>query len=65
MLEVFLVLVSSVKEKKFGFRILIFNIFGGFLKKKYFGGHFVYILGGYQKVGLYLGVIFMYFRVCS
>ena len=42
----------------FGFKILNFNIFWGFQKKKKFlGGYedFVDIFGGHHKIGLYLG----------
>ena len=52
----------------FGFKILNFNIFGGFQKNKYFLGYedFVDIfLGCHHKIGLYLGVISMHFRVFS
>ena len=48
-----------------GFKILNFNIFGGFKKEKYFLGYedFVDIfLGCHHKIGLYLGVISMQFR---
>ena len=49
-----------------GFKILNFNIFGGF-QKKYFLGYedFVDIFWGHHKIGLYLGVISMHFRVFS
>ena len=48
-----------------GFKILNFNIFGGFQKNKYFWGYedFVDIFLGHHKIGLYLGVISMHFRV--
>ena len=50
----------------FWFKILKFNIFGGFQKNKYFLGYedFVDIFGGHQKIGLhvYLGVIYMHVR---
>ena len=38
----------------FGFKILNFNIFGGFLKNKYFLGYedFVDIFWGHPKIGL-------------
>ena len=52
----------------FGFKILNFNIFWGFIKNKYFWGYegFVDIfLECHHKIGLYLGVISMYFRVFS
>ena len=52
----------------FRFKILNFNIFWGFQKNKYFWGYedFVDIfLGCHHKIGLYLGVISMYFRVFS
>ena len=50
-----------------GFKILIFNILGGFQKNKYSFGYeaFVVIFWGHHKIGLYLGVISMYFRVFS
>ena len=50
-----------------GFKILNFNIFWGFQKKKFFLGYedFVDIFWGHHKIGLYLGVISMYFRVDS
>ena len=40
-----------------GFRNLNFNSFWGFQKNEYFWGH--------HKIGLYLGVISMYFNVFS
>ena len=49
-----------------GFKILNFNIFGGFQKTEYFWRYedFVDFLGGYHKIGLfYLEVISMHFRV--
>ena len=50
-----------------GFKTLNFNIFWGFQKNKYFFGYedFEDILGGHHKIGLYLGVISMHFRVFS
>ena len=50
-----------------GFKILNLTIFGGFPKNEYFWGHvgFVDIFLGHHKVGLYLWVISMYFRVFS
>ena len=50
-----------------GFKILNFNIFGGFQKNKYFLGYedFVDIFGGHHENGLYLGVISMHLRVVS
>ena len=45
----------------FGFKILNFNIFGGFQKMKILW----IFLGGHHKIGLYLGVISMHFRVFS
>ena len=44
-----------------------FNILGGFQKTEYFGGYedFVDFLGGHHKIGLYLEVISMHFRVFS
>ena len=48
----------------FGFKILNFNIFGGFQKKKIWGyKNSVDIFGGHHKIGLYLEVISMHFRV--
>ena len=43
------------------------NVFGGFQKNKYFFGYedFVDIFWGHHKIGLYLGVISMHFRVFS
>ena len=40
---------------------------GGYLKKQYFLGYgdFVDIFGGHHKIGLYLGVISMHFKVFS
>ena len=52
----------------FGFKILNFNIFGGFQKKMdIFGGYedFVDIFGGHHKIGLYLGFFSMHLRVFS
>ena len=55
----------------FGFKILNFNILGWVLKKKFFGiwrfyGYFFFWGGGgHHKIGLYLGVISMHFRVFS
>ena len=50
-----------------GFKILNFNIFRGFQKTEYFWGYegFVDILGDHHKIGLYLKVISMHFRVFS
>ena len=50
-----------------GFKILKFNIFGGFSGKIIFLGYedFVDIFLGHHKIGLYLGVISMHFRVFS
>ena len=51
----------------FLFEILNLTIFWGFQKNEYFGGMkilWIY-LGGHHKIGLYLGVISMYFRVFS
>ena len=47
--------------------ILNFNIFLAFQKNKYFLGYedFVDFLGGHHKIGLYLGVISMHFKVFS
>ena len=51
----------------FGFKILNFNIFLGFQKNKYFMGYenFVDIFWGHHKIGLYLEVISMHFKVFS
>ena len=50
-----------------GFKILNFNIFGGFQKNEYFWGmNILWIFfWGHHKIGLYLKVISMYFRVFS
>ena len=45
------------------FKILNFNIFGGFLKKKYF--LCMKIFWVHHKIGLYLGVISMHFKILS
>ena len=47
------------------FKILYFIIFGGFQKNKYFFGYedFVDIFRGDYKFSLYLGVIYMHFKV--
>ena len=44
-----------------------FQYFLGFVKKRYFLGYedLVDIFGGHHKIGLYLGVISMHFRVFS
>ena len=44
-----------------------FNIFWGFQKNKYFLGYedFADVFSGHHKIGLYLGVISMHFRVDS
>ena len=47
----------------FGFKILNFNIFGGFQKNKYGYEDFVDIFWGHHKIGLYIGYISMHFRV--
>ena len=56
----------------FVFKIVNFNIFGGFQKLIFFfggggGGYesFEDIFWGHYKIGLYLGVISMLFRVLS
>ena len=51
----------------FGFKILNFNIFGGFQKNEYFWGYedFVDMFWGHHKFGLYLGGISMHLRVFS
>ena len=51
-----------------GFQILNSNIFGGFQKKNdYFLRYedFVHIFGDHHKIGLYLGVTSMHFRIFS
>ena len=51
----------------FGFKILNFNIFGGFQKNEYFWGYenlWIYFWG-HPKIGLALGSISMNFRVFS
>ena len=51
-----------------GFKILNFNIFGVFQKKmNIFGGMKILwiFLWGHHKIGVYLGVFFMHFRVDS
>ena len=49
------------------FKFLNFNIFGGFQKNEYFLGMKILwiFLEGHHKIGLYLGVISMHFRVFS
>ena len=49
------------------FKIFNFNIFLGFQKNEYFWGYkdFVDIFWGHHKIGLYLEVISMHFRVFS
>ena len=51
----------------FGFKILNFNIFWGFQENEYFWGTKILwiFLGGHHKIGLYLGVISIHFRVFS
>ena len=51
----------------FWFKILNFKIFVGFQKNEYFLGYedFVDSFWGHHKIGLYLGVISMHFRVFS
>ena len=50
-----------------GFKIFNFNIFGGFQKNEEFFGHedYVDIFGGHHKIGIFLGVFSMHFRVFS
>ena len=50
-----------------GFKILNFNIFWGFQKNEYFlGMNILWIFfRGHHKIGLYLKVISMHFRVFS
>ena len=61
--EIFIHTLAQVNF--FGFKILNFNIFGVFQKNQYFWGYeyFVGFFGGRHKIGLYLGVISMHFRV--
>ena len=49
------------------FKIFNFNNFGGFQKNKYFLGYkdLVDIFLGHHKIGLYLKVISMHYRVFS
>ena len=56
---------SKGSDHFLGFKILIFNILGGFQKNEYFLGYedFVDIFGGHHKTGLVLGVTSMHFRV--
>ena len=51
----------------FGVQNFEFQYFGGFQKTEYFGGYedFVDIFRGHYKIGLYLEVISMHFRVFS
>ena len=51
----------------FGFKILNLTIFGGFQKKYFFGGMKILwiFLRGHHEIGLYSGVISMYFRAFS
>ena len=48
-----------------GFKILNFNIFGGFQKNKYFLGYedLVDIFGGHHRIGLYSEVIYVQYKV--
>ena len=50
-----------------GFKILNFNIFGGFQKMIFLGGMKILWIfcGGHHKIGLYLGITSMQFRVFS
>ena len=56
-------ILSYVGLGRFGFKILNFNIFGGFQKNKYFLGMKILwiFFRGHHKIGLYLGVISMHF----
>ena len=63
-------LIFSYKRRLgpfFGFKILNFNIFVFFRKINILGGKKILwiFLGGHHKIGLYLGVISMHFRVFS
>ena len=51
----------------FGVQNFRFNIFGGFRKNEYFWGYeaFKDIFWGHHKIGLYLGVLSMHYRVFS
>ena len=51
----------------FGFKILNFNIFGVVRKMNIFWGMKIFgiFFWGHHKIGLYLGVISMHFRVFS
>ena len=48
-----------------GFKILNFNIVGGFQKKEYFFFFFFFFFygGDHHKIELYLGVISLHFRI--
>ena len=61
------IFIHMLLESFFGFKILNSNIFGGFQKKWIFVEYedFVDIFWGYHKIGLYLGVISLHFRVFS
>ena len=49
-----------------GFKILNFNFLGAFQQKRFFGDEgFVDIFGGHHKIGLYLGVISMHFKILN
>ena len=52
---------SCMRELFLGFKILNFNIFGGFQKPEWD----MKIFWGHHKIGLYLQVIRMHFRVFS
>ena len=51
----------------FRFKILNFDIFGGFQRNNYFFGYenFVDIFWGHHKIGFYLEAISMHFKVFS
>ena len=51
----------------FWFEILNFNIFGGFQKNNHIWGMKILwiFFGGHFKIGIYLGVIPVHFRVLS
>ena len=60
---------SYIRRPRLFFRVKVFefNIFGGFKLTEYFSGiKILWILfGGHHKIGLYLEIISMHFRVFS
>ena len=57
------IFIHTCSAHFFGFKILKFNNFLGFKKNKYFFS--LKRFWGHHIIGLYLGVIFMHFRVFS